>query len=196
MKKFFSILALVCAAVILVPCNVYAANPNGKKQKPDKVEKFAKKRPELRVAASGEHFNESSATNIAELNARAAFARKIETAVYASTESYTHFKSQQASNNNSSAAMFENTTEQKEVNTMISSQILRNVHVVKKQAYYNEDTRLWKVNVCIEFKGTPEQMFTGFAEVLQKQLPAEEKASLEIHQETMREVFISKMKTE
>ena len=75
----------------------------------------------------------------------------------------------------------------------ISSQILRNVHVVKKSAYY-QDNKTYKVYVCVEFMGTPEQMFTGFAEVLERNLSEEDKVTLEVHQEEMRKVFTATMK--
>ena len=155
--------------------------------------KYALKQPIRRASGSGEHFNESSATSIAEMNARAEFARKIENAVMASSEYLSTFKSQTVSNNNSSASLIEGESQSKDMVSSISSQILRNVHVVKKSAYY-QDNKTYKVYVCVEFMGTPEQMFTGFAEVLERNLSEEDKVTLEVHQEEMRKVFTATMK--
>lgn len=192
MKKFFSFLVLICTAVMILPCDAYAG-PNGQKVKQDKVVKYALKQPIRRASGSGEHFNESSATSIAEMNARAEFARKIENAVMASSEYLSTFKSQTVSNNNSSASLIEGESQSKDMVSSISSQILRNVHVVKKSAYY-QDNKTYKVYVCVEFMGTPEQMFTGFAEVLERNLSEEDKVTLEVHQEEMRKVFTATMK--
>ena len=76
MKKFFSFLVLICAAVMILPCDAYAG-PNGQKVKQDKVVKYALKQPIRRASGSGEHFNESSATSIAEMNARASEYQRI-----------------------------------------------------------------------------------------------------------------------
>lgn len=193
MKKFLSILALICAAVLIFPGNAFAANPNGKKVKTDKVVKYALKQPVLRASGSGEHFNEASATNIAEMTARAEFARKIENAVMASSDYISTFKTQTVANNNSAATLVEGESQSKDMMSSVSSQILRNVHVVKKSAYY-QDNKTYKVYVCVEFMGTPEQMFTGFAEVLERHLSDQDKATLEVHQEEVRKVFTATMK--
>ena len=193
MKKFFSILVLLCAAALIIPSVAYSTNPNGKKVPTDKVVKYALKQPERRASGSGEHFNEASASNIAEMNARAEFARKIENAVMVSSDYMSTYKSQTVANNNSAATLVEGETQTKDVMSSVSSQILRNVHVVKKSAYY-QDNKIYKVYVCVEFMGTPEQMYTGFAEVLKRNLSDEDKATFEVHQEEIRKVFIATMK--
>lgn len=191
MKKFFALVAVVCAAVMFVPCDAFAG-PAGKKVKKDKVEKYAEKDPVRRAFGTGEHFNESSARNIAEMNARATFGQKIEAATYRAIESSTLLKSQLVSNNNSSATLTEGTVDTKEMTSTISSQIIRNTHVVKTSVYYQEN-KTYKVNVCIEFMGTPDQMFTGFAEVLERHLDRQDKATVEVHLEEARRVFTATM---
>ena len=193
MKKFISILVLLCAVALAVPSVAYSANPNGKKVSQPKAVKYALKDPVRRASGSGEHFNEASATNIAEMNARAQFARKLETAIMASSDQISTFRTQTVSNNNSSALLREGETQSKDMVSSISSQIIRNVHVVKKSPYYKEENGIYTVYVCVEFKGTPEQMFTGFAEVLKRHLSDEDKTTLEVHQEEIRKVFTATM---
>lgn len=190
MKKFFSILALVCAAMVIVP-SAYAAKPT--KVKVDKVVKYAQKDPQRRSWGEGTHFNESTARNIAEMQARAALSAKVEAAAYQMIEEAVTDKTQYISNGSTSAALDESTTERKTMTSTITSQVLRNTPVVKTSIYY-QDNKQYKVYVCIEYQGSVDELYNHFTRALEGTKTNNGEPRYEIHQEEARKVFTATLK--
>ena len=163
-----------------------------KKLKKDAVEKYAEKHHATTGFGTATHFNESTARNMAEMNARAAFGRKLETAVYTSLERALVSKTETVTTNESGRSVTEGVENIKEMTSSISSQIIRNVHVKKTLAYILENNT-YKVNVVVEFLGTPDQMFTGFADVLQRHMERQGNTNVEVRLEEARKVFTATM---
>lgn len=189
MKKFITLLALVCAAMIVVP----TADAQQTKVKKDKVVKYAEKKPQTRAWGEGTHFNESTARNIAEMQARAALSAKMESAVYQVLEEAVVDKTQYVSNGNSAAALAESTTDRKSQTSTITSQVLRNTPVVKTSIYYL-DSKQYKVYVCIEFQGSIDDLYNKFAENISNIKTSNGEPRYEIHQEEARKVFTATLK--
>lgn len=183
MKKFFTLLALFCAAMVIVP-NADAQ----KKLKPSKVQKYANKDTQRRTTGIGVHFNESTARNIAEMQARAAMSAKLEAAVYQAMEEAVIDKTQNISNGTTAAQLAESTTERKTTTSAITSQVLRNTPVVKYATYYL-DTKQYKVEVCIEYQGSVDELYNHFTRALESQRTSTGEPKYEIRQEEARKVF-------
>jgi hypothetical protein len=188
MKKFISILVLLCTVACMFSIDAAAQ----KKQKKDDVEKYAVKHHATTGFGTATHFNESTARNIAEMNARAAFGRKLETAVYTSLEVALVSKTETVATTGSSQFIAEGIENVKEMTSSISSQVIRNVHVKKSRVYLLENNT-YKVNVVVEFLGTPDQMFTGFADVLQRHMERQGNTNVEVRLEEARKVFTATM---
>lgn len=185
MKKFFTLLALVCAAMVIVP------NANAQKKhkvKVDKVVKYAQKDPQRRAWGEGAHFNESTARNIAEMQARAALSARVESAVYQMMEEAVIDKTQYVSNGSTAAALDESTTDRKTTTSAITSQVLRNTPVVKTSIYY-QDNKQYKVYVCIEYQGSVDELYNHFTRALESQRTSTGEPKYEIRQEEARKVF-------
>lgn len=190
MKKFITLLALVCAAMVIVP-NAYAGKPV--KVKKDKVVKYAEKDTQRRAWGEGAHFSESTARNIAEMQARAALSARIESAVYQMLEEAVVDKTQIVSNGNSAAQLTESTTDRKAQTSAITSQVLRNTPVVKTSIYY-QDNKQYKVYVCVEYKGSVDDLYNKFAENISSIKSSNGEPRYEIHQEEARKVFTATLK--
>lgn len=188
MKKFISILVLLCTVACMFSIDAAAQ----KKQKKDAVEKYADKHHATTGFGTATHFNESTARNMAEMNARAAFGRKLETAVYTSLEVALVSKTETVATTESAQFIAEGIENVKEMTSSISSQVIRNVHVKKSRVYILENNT-YKVNVVVEFLGTPEQMFTGFADVLQRHMERQGNTNVEVRLEEARKVFTATM---
>lgn len=189
MKKFISILVLLCTVACMFSIDAAAQ----KKVKKDAVEKYAKKHHATTGFGTATHFNESTARNMAEMNARAAFGRKLETAVYSSIERALASQTETVHTNQSSGlAITEGIENVKEMTSSISSQVIRNVHVKDSRVYILENNT-YKVNVVVEFLGTPDQMFTGFADVLQRHMERQGNTNIEVRLEEARKVFTATM---
>lgn len=188
MKKFISILVLLCTVACMFSIDAAAQ----KKQKKDAVEKYADKHHATTGFGTATHFNESTARNMAEMNARAAFGRKLETAVYTSLEVALVSKTETVATTESAQFIAEGIENVNEMTSSISSQVIRNVHV-KKSRVYTLENNTYKVNVVVEFLGTPEQMFTGFADVLQRHMERQGNTNVEVRLEEARKVFTATM---
>lgn len=188
MKKLISILVLLCTVACMFSIDAAAQ----KKQKKDAVEKYAEKHHATTGFGTATHFNESTARNMAEMNARAAFGRKLETAVYTSLEVALVSKTETVATTESAQFIAEGIENVNEMTSSISSQVIRNVHV-KKSRVYPLENNTYKVNVVVEFLGTPEQMFTGFADVLQRHMERQGNTNVEVRLEEARKVFTATM---
>ena len=188
MKKFISILVLLCTVACMFSIDAAAQ----KKVKKDAVQKYAEKHHATTGFGTATHFNESTARNMAEMNARAAFGRKLETAVYTSLEVALVSKTETVATTESSQFIAEGIENVKEMTSSISSQVIRNVHVKKSRVYLLENNT-YKVNVVVEFLGTPDQMFTGFADVLQRHMERQGNTNVEVRLEEARKVFTATM---
>lgn len=189
MKKFISILVLLCTVACMFSIDAAAQ----KKLKKDAVEKYAEKHNATTGFGTATHFKESTARNMAEMNARAAFGRKLETAVYSSIERALAGQEEIVHTNQSSGlAITEGIENVKDMTSLISSQVIRNVHV-KKSSVYLLENNTYKANVVVEFLGTPDQMFTGFADVLQRHMERQGNTNIEVRLEEARKVFTATM---
>lgn len=188
MKKLISILVLLFTVACMFSIDAAAQ----KKLKKDAVEKYAEKHHATTGFGTATHFNESTARNMAEMNARAAFGRKLETAVYTSLEVALVSKTETVATTESAQFIAEGIENVKEMTSSISSQVIRNVHV-KKSRVYTLENNTYKVNVVVEFLGTPEQMFTGFADVLQRHMERQGNTNVEVRLEEARKVFTATM---
>lgn len=109
--------------------------------------------PRTRAYGQGQHYKEMTARNIAELQARAAYARTIESAVRSATDDIGLDLSQYAGDQNIGNSVTDQAGAAHSLVEEIAQQVVRNTHVIKTTRYYNKQNGQYKIYVCIEYNG-------------------------------------------
>ena len=125
-------------------------NPYGKSVASEPCIELYEQNPSVRAYGQGQHFKEMTARNIAELQANAMFARKIEQAVISATEDLGISLSQYAADDKSGRSVTDQSAESKDLAASISQQVVRDAHVIKTSRYIGKNNQ-FTVFVCMEY---------------------------------------------
>lgn len=158
MKKFLFSFAVVAMMQGFYSCGsnkpVAAENPYGQHMTLTECEAYALQLPGKRVSGKGVSFDESTARQLAELDARARFSDALETAIISAAKKANVEITQYAGGDNDGMS---NTDGGKKGNTLASSvsgNIIRNTDVVKVDKFFGNN-RQYTVFVCLEYQGNP-----------------------------------------
>ena len=147
MRKIHFVLAALSAAVLclMTACGaskkVSIENPDGVALANDPCVDLCMQSPYTRAYGKGTHFKEMTARNIAELQANAMYARKIEKAVLSATEDLGISLGQYAGDDNTGRSVSDHSGESNDLAALISQQVIRDMHVIKTSRYYGKNNQ-------------------------------------------------------
>lgn len=164
MKKqlLYSFLVAVCAtlvscgskqSVVTAPQQTNPSNPYGEKLQLTECESYALAAPGKRAVGKGTSFNESTARQLAELDARAAFSNAIDVAVKAGAEAANFDITKYMGTDNAGATNTDGGGRNNTDNTAFSANIIKNTNIVKLDKYFGKN-RQYTVFVCLEYNGS------------------------------------------
>ncbi len=183
MKKIF--VMAISAAALLASCGVAnkpasseAVNPYGPAVAAEPCIELYEQSPYNRAYGNGQHFKESTARNIAELQARAMFASKIETAVSSATKDIGIDLTKYSGNNESGQIAMDQSAGGGSAVKAISHQILRNTHTIKTSRYFKSNNQ-FTVFVCMEYGGDKKELVNQIEQTVKDMISPEDRAKLE-----------------
>jgi len=159
-------------------------------------EQAQSEKPAMRATGKGTHFKEMTARNIAELQARAVFARalssKIKTATSEEALGYDLYSGDPASGN----SVTDQGSKSNDFVQSIAEGIVANTVVIKtyKLLLPNKQYDYW---VCLEYQGDVAQMAADIAKKVEQRIPDEQKFKMDFEFEQYRkriEVELEKSK--
>jgi len=182
MKKTVIYIALVAiGSATLVSCGsskqTAASQPESKVIALNPCEVLQEQHPAIRAVGRGTHFMESTAKNLAENQARGAFARAIATRVKTSTSEdalgYNIFSADKTTSERATDAA----GKQNDFVTGIANEIVRNTVVIKthKERAANDQYDIW---VCVEYTGDVAKMADAVAKAVQQRIPDDVKMKM------------------
>ncbi|NPD91137.1 hypothetical protein [Xylanibacter muris] len=116
-------------------------------------EQYALADPGRRAAGKGTSYNESTARNLAELDARATMSKAIDAAVEAAAKSGSLGYHKYSGNDNSGQTVGDEGTKTNDVTSVYSANIIKNANIVKVNKFFGKN-RQYTVFVCLEYNGT------------------------------------------
>lgn len=184
MKKF-SVLAILASALMSFSCGSTkkvitseSVNPYGKAVVSEPCIELYEQAPYKRAYGNGQHFKEATARNIAELQARAMFARKIEAAVLAATEDMGVSLEKYAADDQSGQSVADQSGEANDLAMGIAQQVVRNIHTIKTTRYLKSNNQ-FTVFVCMEYAGDENTLVDQIERSVQDKISQDDRTKIE-----------------
>lgn len=197
MKKF-SFLAAVAFAALLCSCGgskqmvyvpVAATTPVNNNQVPQNVavasepcDDYAFEAPSKRASGVGTHFKEATATNLAQLNARANLARALQQCVETATKNYTDAKELFSADEASSAYVTDQSAGAGDREAGWAKELIKGAPIVKKTRYKTPNNQ-WEIHVCVEYQESVAAMAAKIAKVFNEKLTQEQKTRIDFNEQ-------------
>lgn len=170
-------------------------NPYGKSVASEPCIELYEQNPSVRAYGQGQHFKEMTARNIAELQANAMFARKIEQAVISATEDLGISLSQYAADDKSGRSVTDQSAESKDLAASISQQVVRDAHVIKTSRYIGKNNQ-FTVFVCMEYGTDKDALVKDIEDKVKEKISADDRATLEKRHNEFRDKIYGKLKNQ
>jgi len=170
-------------------------NPYGKAVASEPCIELYEQNPSIRAYGQGQHFKEMTARNIAELQANAMFARKIEQAVISATEDLGISLSQYAADDKSGRSVTDQSAESKDLAASISQQVVRDAHVIKTSRYIGKNNQ-FTVFVCMEYGTDKDALVEDIEQKVKEKISADDRATLEKRHNEFRDKVYGKLKNQ
>ena len=170
-------------------------NPYGKSVASEPCIELYAQNPSVRAYGQGQHFKEMTARNIAELQANAMFARKIEQAVISATEDLGISLSQYAADDKSGRSVTDQSAESKDLAASISQQVVRDAHVIKTSRYIGKNNQ-FTVFVCMEYGTDKDALVKDIEDKVKEKISADDRATLEKRHNEFRDKVYGKLKNQ
>lgn len=170
-------------------------NPYGKSVASEPCIELYEQNPSIRAYGQGQHFKEMTARNIAELQANAMFARKIEQAVISATEDLGISLSQYAADDKSGRSVTDQSAESKDLAASISQQVVRDAHVIKTSRYIGKNNQ-FTVFVCMEYGTDKDALVKDIEDKVKEKISADDRATLEKRHNEFRDKVYGKLKNQ
>lgn len=193
MKKLF--MMVVTSAVLLSSCGSSKPTPVASSNVRSSIGEalpdepciiLAEEAPTIRKYGNAQHFKEMTARNLAENQARAAFARSIATAVKTATEEINVSLEKYAGDNNEGRSVGDQSGESNDFTMSIASEIVKNTHVIKTSRYLKSNNQ-YNIYVCLEYMGSENQMAEQIENSLKDKISPDDRAKLEKRHDEFRQ---------
>lgn len=186
MKKNLLVMAFgMVAMLMLTPCISYANNyyqdedDRGSEVKQTEAEKYAEKKPVIRQAGKGVSFKETSARQLARLDARTSFAETLSAAIVSAAKNVYGELSSFAGDDESGQGVTEGGEKQGTLSKSIANEVIKNTVEVKKNTFYNKRTRRYTVYVCLEYSGEVKDMAHEVVQTVRQRIPQKDRKRIE-----------------
>lgn len=169
MKKILFSFAAVAMLFGLYSCGggtaktVVAENPDGREIGLTRSEALCLQAPGKRAYGKGVSFDESTACQMAELDARTKFSNALDAAIVSAAKKASVQITQYAGGNNDGRSNTDGGLKQNTLSSSISANIIRNTSVIMMDKFFGMD-RQYTIYVCLEYQGSPSDIAKEAAE--------------------------------
>lgn len=148
-------------------------------------EEYAMKEPSKRAAGVGVHFSETTATNLAQLNARNNLARALQQCVKNASSYSANAKELFASDAVANAFVGDEEASSNDSEEGWAKELIKGAPIVMKKKYKTPNNR-WRIYVCVEYQEGLAEMAGKVAQIFQEKLTPEQKARIDFNAEKFR----------
>ena len=140
-------------------------------------DEYAMMNPVKRASGNGIHVKEATATNMAQLNARANLARALQTMIETATENYADGNDMFTAEEAESAGITDQTAKANDWEKGVAKEIVKGAPIVKKSRYRTANNQ-WNIYVCVELNESVAEMAARVARAFEKAFSPEQKARI------------------
>ena len=200
MKKFYALAILAAGSFVFIACGStkkgitsQTVNPYGKAVEAEPCIELYEQSPYNRADGNGQHFIEATARNIAELQARAMFARKIESAILTATEDMGISMEKYAADDQTGQSVTDQSGEANDLAMSIAQQVIRNTHPIKITRYIKSNNQ-FTVFVCIEYSGNENILTDQIEQNVKDKISQEDREKIEQRHDEFRQRVLESLK--
>lgn len=178
-------LSILVVSIFLTSCGSSknaqggGVNPYGEAVSVDICQTMAEENPQTRAFGQAEHFNMSTARNLAAMEARAEFSSRVGTAIKAALGKATLQDAQAYATEDAGAKVFDGLGVSVESIESLSKNLISNTMIIKTSSYYNSKNKMYHVFVCVEYADGIDGMKKNIVNNISQQISDEKKAELE-----------------
>ena len=140
-------------------------------------DEYAMMNPVKRASGNGVHSKETTATNMAQLNARANLAKALQSMIEAATENYADGNDMFTAEEAESASITDQSAKVKDWEKGVAKEIVKGAPIVKKSRYRTANNQ-WNIYVCIELKASIAEMAAQVTRAFEEAFSPEQKARI------------------
>lgn len=152
----------------------------------DPCEEYALLAPSKRAAGTGVHFKETTATNLAQLNARANLAKALQQCVEAATKNYADAKELFSADEESSSYVTDQSASVGDREAGWARELIKGAPVVMKKKYKTTNNQ-WRIYVCVEYQESVAEMAAKITKVFNEKLSQEQKARIDFNEQKFKQ---------
>jgi hypothetical protein len=141
-------------------------------------DEYAMEKPNKRAVGMGMHFKEATATNLAQLNARANLAKALQQKIEAATSNYSGGREMFSADEVVGTYQTDQSAKVEDKETGIVKELVRGAAIVKKTRYKTPNNQ-WKIYVCVEYQEGVAEMATKIAKAFTEKLSTEQKIRID-----------------
>lgn len=199
MKKKISVFALILGGVILSSCGTskqqVAAYPQPTQPSVPAVSEYGKAvavepcmelqqlSPGTRAWGNGEHFKLSTASNMAEAQARAKFVRAIATSIEAALKDEASGMSMYSGDDASGRSVTDQASSLNDYVQAVAAGVVKSA-VIIKTSIYKKDNNQYNVFVCLEYQKGADQLAEDISLQLQQRIPEEDRTRIKFEHDS------------
>ena len=188
MKKYLISSVVMVFVLIVSSCGTSNKVPQASKQEQEnpygaelfktEAEKYAEAAPGKRAAGKGVSFSESSARELAEMDARAQMSRAIDAAIVSAAKASNVELQKYAGSDNEGMTATDGGLQANTLTKSISSNIVANANVVKTNKYDGKD-RKYTIFVCIEYNGSVAEIAQKAAQQVKQRISDKDREKIQ-----------------
>ena len=152
----------------------------------DPCEEYAMLAPSKRAAGTGVHFKETTATNLAQLNARANLAKALQQCVETATKNYADAKELFAADGESSSYVTDQSAGAADREAGWAKELIKGAPIVMKKKYKTSNNQ-WRIYVCVEYQESVAEMAAKITKVFNEKLTQEQKARIDFNEQKFKQ---------
>lgn len=142
-------------------------------------EEYALLSPGKRASGRGSSWDESTAQQLAEMEARRAFSEGIDAAILSACKRSGIDIQQYSGDNNTGSSVNDGGIKTNTLTKSISQNIVSNTSVVKKNRFYNNNNRIYTIFVCLEYNGEVQQIAKEATKQIMQRVADEDRLKIE-----------------
>lgn len=186
----FLFLFISAISIILTSCGSSknaqdGVNPFGEAVVVDICQTMAEEKPQTRAFGQAEHFNMSTARNLAAMEARAEFSDRVASAVRKALEKSTIKDTQKSADDKKGAGVVDGLGVANEQIEILSKNVISNTMIIKTSTYYNKN-KMYHVFVCVEYANGIDGMVKDITDGVKQQISDDKKIEMEFRIEEFR----------
>ena len=153
-------------------------NPYGKQVFQTKSEQLYIAAPGKRAYGKGISFDESTARELAEMDARAQFSRALDAAIVSASKKIGFDISKYAGGNGEGMSVTDGGLQQNSLVKSISSNIISGTNIINVDKYYGKD-RKYTVFVCLEYNGSVAEIAKKVTEQIKQMVSDQDRQKIQ-----------------